>query len=81
MMLENIKNEKIVIGVKQSKRAVLAGEAKYLIIARDAEEKVLNEILSECAKRNIDVRKTETMASLGKSAGIDIGAAVVAVLN
>ena len=80
-MLENIRNEKLAIGIKQSLKAVVAGDVKHLIVAKDAQSGILEEILSECSQKEIEVRHAETMAQLGKSAGIDVGSAVVAVLK
>ena len=78
---ENIKDEKLAIGIKQSLKAVATSDVKHLIVAKDAQSGILEEILSECSQKGIEVRYAETMAQLGKSSGIDVGSAVVAVLK
>jgi len=80
-MIDSIRKEKIAIGVRQSIKAVLADEVQYLFIAEDTEPGVLDNILEESKKRNIEVRAVESMAILGKNVGIDVGSSVVAVLK
>ena len=79
--MDGLKGKNIAVGVKQSKKAVFAGEVKYLVIAEDVENGVLDDILAEASAKNIEVKKAESMQALGKSAGIDVGAAIVAVLD
>jgi len=80
-MTDDLKNERIVIGIRQSMKAIVSGEVKYLIVAQDAETKVLDGILTEASNRNIELKNAPSMISLGKTAGIDVGSAVIAVLN
>ena len=80
-MLNDIKNEKLAVGMKQSKKAVLLNEVKYILAAEDVTEGLLNEIVGECTAKGIEVKKVATMIELGKSVGIDVGSAVVAVLK
>jgi len=72
---------KIAIGIKQSKKAVASEDAKYVIVAKDAENSVLSGLLAECTAKGIEVQEAESMLDLGKSAGIDVGSSVVAVLK
>ena len=57
-----------VAGIKQTMRALREHRAEKLYIACDAEE-------------NIEIDDRATMAQLGHSAGIAVGAAVIAVLR
>ena len=80
-MLQELKSAKKVIGAKQAKRAVTAGEAREVYIARDAEVRVVAPIRELCAERGVNVIEIETMAELGKACGIEVGAAVAAVVG
>ena len=73
--------EKLAIGIKQSKKAVASEDAKYVIVAKDAENSVLCGLLADCTAKGIEVREAESMSVLGESVGIDVGSSVVAVLK
>lgn len=80
-MSESVNKENVAVGIKQSTKALNAGNVEYIIMAEDVERGLLDEILGLCREKGIAVKKTETMKLLGKSVGIDVGAAVVAVLK
>jgi len=66
------------VGVKQVLKAVKEGEATKVYIGKDAEERVTAELIEICNENQIEIIKIETMAELGKMAGIDIGASAAA---
>ncbi len=80
-MLDSLKNVNKVVGLKQSEKAVSAGEADYVYIAEDAHERVTEPFRELCAKHGVKVIPAESMARLGSACGIDVGAAVVTVLK
>lgn len=80
-MLDNLKHINKVVGVKQSEKAIAAGEADYVYIAADAHERVTEPIRRLCAEHGVKTIAAESMAHLGSACGIDVGAAVVAVLK
>jgi large subunit ribosomal protein L7A len=82
MTLEEItKASRKVVGQKQTLRVLKSGEAKKVILAEDAEKKIREPVLQECANRGIKVYMAENMAALGKACGIKVGASVVAILE
>ena len=80
-MLEELKKTRKVVGVKQSEKAVSAGEVQYVYVAADAHERVTAPFVKLCSEAGTEVRTAESMAALGHACGIDVGAAVVAVLK
>ena len=80
-MLDQLKSVRKVVGVKQSEKAVSAGEVKSAFVAKDAHERVTAPFVKLCAECGIEVVYAESMAELGHACGIDVGAAVVAVLK
>jgi large subunit ribosomal protein L7A len=80
-MLDSIKSAKKSIGIKQTTKALLKDEVDYLIIASDAEQNILGEIITISSRKGIKVHYAETMKQLGKAVGIGVGAAVVAILR
>lgn len=70
-----------VVGVKQSKKAIREGKAVRVYIALDAEQRVLRPISELCREMSVPVEEVATMAELGSACNIDVGAAVVALLD
>ena len=54
---------------------------KTVYIAEDAEKKITNEILQICNNKNIQVVYVENMKKLGNACGIDVNAAVAALIK
>ena len=80
-MLSELKTKSKVIGVKQSLKAVKAGQALRVYMAEDTDPALLEPIQSHCADEQIDVIAVESMAALGQAGGIDVGAAVAVLLK
>ena len=80
-MLSELKTKRKVIGVKQSLKAVRAGHVLCVYMAEDADPALLEPIRSHCAAEEIDVIAGESMAVLGQACGIEVGAAVAALLK
>ena len=80
-MLENLKSSKKSVGIKQTLKSVLSGNAIHVFIAEDADEKVVNELKEVCKKSSIQIEYVENMKVLGKACGIDVGAAVACLLK
>ena len=70
-----------VAGIKQTMRALREHRAEKLYIACDADPAVLAPIEALAREENIAIDDRATMAPLGHSAGIAVGAAVIAVLR
>lgn len=69
----------IVIGKKQTMKALKAGQIRELIIAEDADRHILDELLLIAEEARVPVVKVDSMKKLGKACGIDVGAATVAI--
>lgn len=80
-MLEGIRNAKKRIGLKQSMKALQTDEVDYLIVAKDADMRVIGDLLALGNQKNITIHYVDTMKQLGKAAGIGVGASVVAILK
>ena len=72
-------NGHVVIGTKQTMKALRNGDIKELIIANDADRHVLDKVLSLAEENNVPVTGVDSMQKLGKACGIDVGAATVAI--
>lgn len=73
--------EKKVIGIKQSKKAILNNEGKLLYIAKDANPIVTSSIIEIANEKGIDIVYIDTMKKLGIMCDIDVKTAVAVILN
>ena len=80
-MLDDLKHVNKVVGVKQSEKAISADKASCVYIADDAHECITEPIRRLCAEHGTEIITAESMARLGSACGIDVGAAVVAILK
>lgn len=79
-LLEELTQAPRVVGLKQTRRALNAGQAKKLFLAQDADP-ALTAPLAELARENgIPVEESATMAQLGAACGIAVGAACCAII-
>lgn len=69
----------IIIGTKQTVKALKNGEITEVIIADDADRRVTNKVLMAAQERKVPVIMVDSMKKLGKACGIDVGAATVAI--
>ncbi|MGI6658353.1 MAG: L7Ae/L30e/S12e/Gadd45 family ribosomal protein [Dethiobacteraceae bacterium] len=82
MSLEVLKQaQQVVTGTKQTLKAVNNGQAQVVYVARDAEERVVQPLLSACSAHNVPVVYVASMAELGKACQIKVKAAAAAVLH
>lgn len=80
-MLEPLREaKKIVIGTKQTLRALENNKVAICFIADDADERVLQPVKRLCEERQVQVVHVKTMKELGAACGIDVGAATAATL-
>ncbi|NLP44388.1 MAG: 50S ribosomal protein L7Ae-like protein [Peptococcaceae bacterium] len=75
------KAQKVVIGIKQTTRALESKEVRMVFLAQDAEAKLLKPIREMCAAKGIPIEEVATMKELGKACKIQVGAAAVAILG
>lgn len=80
-MLEILGVEKKVVGIKQSTKALNQDKVKILFVADDAEHNLIQQLKQVSKEKNVEVVNVDSMKELGKACGIDVGAAVAAVLK
>ncbi|SFF00869.1 50S ribosomal protein L7ae-like protein [Alteribacillus iranensis] len=70
---------KVLIGTKQTLKALESNSADAVIVADDAESKVIGKVLLAAEAKGVSIYKVDSMKKLGKVCGIDVGAAAVAL--
>ena len=71
--------KKTIIGTKQTVKAIRAGDVIEVIVAKDAEGRVVNPVLDAAKSHGVPVNYVESREKLGDACGIQVGAAVVAI--
>jgi large subunit ribosomal protein L7A len=69
----------VIIGTKQTVRALKEGKVTELVIADDADLNLTAQLIDKANEVRIPVLHVDSMKKLGKACGIEVGAAAVAI--
>ncbi|WP_066321256.1 50S ribosomal protein L7ae-like protein [Bacillus sp. FJAT-29814] len=72
---------KVIIGTKQTVKALREGIVQELVIAADAEAKVTSPAVNEAERLGVPVQYVDSMKKLGKACRIEVSAAAVAIIR
>lgn len=70
----------LVIGLKQTIKAIEQGMVKEVFVAKDADARLTSKVVSLCREKTIPVDVVDSMRNLGKACGIEVGAAAAAII-
>ena len=79
-MLAELNTKNKVVGIKQLRKALAEGRARKVFVADDADPKLTAPVLEQCEAGGVETERIPTMAELGTACGIEVGAAVAALL-
>lgn len=79
-MLTELVGAKKVIGLKQTKKALREGSVKCVYLSVDADIRLRETVTALCKEAAVPVVEAPSMAELGHACGIQVGAAVAAML-
>ncbi|MBU8908624.1 50S ribosomal protein L7ae-like protein [Desertibacillus haloalkaliphilus] len=80
MSYEKVSQAKdLIIGTKQTLKALEQGIIKEVIVADDADYRVVAKVINLSNTKEIPITNVDSMKMLGKACGIDVGAATVAL--
>ncbi|WP_141434110.1 50S ribosomal protein L7ae-like protein [Bacillus sp. 03113] len=68
-----------IVGTKQTVKALKAGDVSQVLVAKDADPKVIGKVIHTAKEVNVPIIHVDSMKKLGKACGIDVGAATVAI--
>lgn len=71
--------DRLIIGTKQTVKAMNNGEVKEVIIAEDIHPDIMTELLQLAETLDIPHTIVESKKQLGKASGIEVGTATVAI--
>lgn len=82
MSYEKVSQAKsIIIGTKQAVKALKTTKVLGVVVAEDADRRVINKVLLLAEEQQIPISKVDSMKKLGKACGIEVGASTVAIIN
>ena len=79
--MERIKTDDHVVGLKQSKKAIEAGMAKIVFIARDADMHVVFPLEKLCEEKGVEIVYVNNMKELAKACRVDVPTAVATIVK
>ncbi len=79
--MAEIRRDNLVVGAKQLKKALRSGRILSAFLAADADPAVTEPIEALCNTSGIPLTWVKTMAELGRTCGIDVGAAAAATVK
>ena len=80
MQLSELANQtKIIVGVKQSTKALATDRAKVVFIAKDADPIIIQKVIELANDKRIEIVYVESMKELGRACNIDVGAATAVI--
>lgn len=79
-MLDELKTQRKVVGIKQLRRSLREGQVARVYIAENADPRLTEPLMEECAQTGVELILIPTMAELGKACGISVGAAAAGLL-
>jgi len=80
-IVPDLTRNKVVVGSKQLKKALVNGRAKCVFLAENADPAITEPLEELCRSGNIQINWVSSMADLGRACGIEVGAAAAAVVE
>ncbi|WP_219834338.1 ribosomal L7Ae/L30e/S12e/Gadd45 family protein [Paenibacillus sp. R14(2021)] len=72
---------RFIIGSKQTTKLVEQGKATQVYVAQDADPRLKDNIVRLCETASVPIIWSDSMKSLGETCGIEVGAAMAAVIT
>ena len=78
---EELANRKLVVGIKQLRKALNNGSAQKVFLACNADPAITEPIAALCQCNCVDFAWVKSMTDLGHACGIEVGAAAAAAID
>ncbi|WP_223068786.1 ribosomal L7Ae/L30e/S12e/Gadd45 family protein [Paenibacillus caui] len=76
-----LQDARVKIGTKQTMRMVSLGLAEEVYVAQDADPRITSKVVALCNEASVKITYVDTMKNLGKACGIEVGAAMAAIVR
>ena len=80
-VMPDLARQQVVVGAKQLRKALKAGTAEQVYLAKNADPGLTEPIAAMCQQNQIAYTWVKSMADLGRACGIEVGAATAAVVR
>ena len=80
-MLSSLSGRKLAVGARQLKKALAAGQAKQVFLARNADPAIVEPIAELCRQHGAEALWVSSMQDLGRACGIEVGATAAAAVE
>ena len=80
-VVPDLSREQVVVGAKQLRKALQAGRANRVYLARNADPAMTEPVEILCRQNNVECAWVKSMTDLGHACGIEVGAAMAAVVQ
>lgn len=81
MGIEELRQAKRVVGMKETQRAIERGRAKKVFVALDIDENVRGAIVALAQKNGIPLEYVESARDLGRICGIEVRSSCAAIVE
>ena len=78
--LAKLSSHKCVVGAKQIRKALTAGSASFVYLAKNADPAITEPLLALCQHNSVAFAWVKSMTDLGQACGIEVGAAAAAIV-
>ena len=78
--LRNLSDHQLLVGTKQLKKALNRNAVSHVLLARDADPRLTEELERLCLEKDISCHWIGKMSDLGSACGIEVGAAAAALV-
>ena len=69
------------VGTNQTAKAIGRGRAQVVYIAKDADRRVVEGVVTAAKGANLEIVEVDSMREIGRACGISVGAAAAAILT
>ncbi len=73
--------QNIIVGTKQTVKAMRNGQVVEVVVAKDANSSLTSKVISIATEMNIPITYVDSMKSLGKACGIEVAASTVGLIR
>ena len=80
-MLDELKTQRKVVGIKQLRKSLKDGQVRMAYMAENADPRLTDPLKEECQRLGVELIEVPTMAELGHACGISVGAAAAGLLT
>ncbi len=78
---KEMESDRLIVGIKQSLKAIELGKASKAYIAADAEISVTGKVIALCKAKQIPIEYVPTMKELGEMCSISVGASCAVICS